>query len=380
MSEAPEPRRVHARSWGRDQLRDWAETRSDDDLPTLCREVERFVLDVLVPQVVESHFRALSKDHQHTGLRVSGNGRLNFDGIAFETRITEHRTITDRIDICVQTTKAEESKLLPRLVREPVAGYGRYKQLALAVDSRLETLCAPLMLQVREVVEAVYSALVEHVEKRFTEIKDSTAQSLYAVLRGLLGDLSDHVRPYAIVEGRGFYVHDQISRSLALRAAEQSTLRTKLSAIEHVVEFHTSVLPGDIGYALEAIRSSQPVIQDSPNSIYADHGVTRAEIAIYKTDIIAVHPLVGEGTSLLVAGYPINLRQKIGPILDEAKTEFRILLANHANLLQAFTASSSDSIVTSRLVDFRRLLWRNMGVLGEYSGGFAKVWAGLYGY
>src|SRR5260370_23467775 len=99
-------------------------------------------------------------------------------------------------------------------------------------------------------------------------------------------------------------VHDSIrTASEARRLVSKSAIEAVAGAAQHSVEYARM-------FSKEAIDQNKVIGANLLNAKYSDTGINLDELGLYGGDA-AVQPLVREGSSLLVAAYPLSLRSQV---------------------------------------------------------------------
>ena len=102
-------------------------------------------------------------------------------------------------------------------------------------------------------------------------------------------------------------------------------------------------------FAKEVLRTGLPTPVNLPRAKYSWSGFQVAEEAIYHTEQIVTHPLVGEGNTLMVAGYPVGLRQDIEALLEREKPSLKEILERRAKTLRSLIEETNCRGILSKL-------------------------------
>jgi hypothetical protein len=107
-----------------------------------------------------------------------------------------------------------------------------------------------------------------------------------------------------------------------------------------MVEFCTTVLDLSDLFSKTAIREDRTILGEVENAPYAGSGIQVAEEIIMELDLMVVQPLVREGKTLLVAGYPTQLRSSIEPVLTKERERLRQIVDRGATALRSIVSTA----------------------------------------
>ncbi len=299
-------------------------------LRELCRRAEDEIESILTEQVLE-----LVAAHPDFGaLTFMTPTRFSAHGALWECRIVPAPT-EDTLVIGVLRIEPRPTARL-RTERYPLHPLSRYNDCQLRLDPALW----PLHESLGEIIQVVFEASSLWLNSFVTEglgyLTDALAEALNNHLRAILPEVvANQVNLYAITDDGGFYLTDQVLRQAMIRRFRVDTKRN-LAPVEAIADFSSRVLdPKDLLYAAQALREDATV-RGSLNAAPYDSDFILAEEAVYSTGTIVAQPLIREGKTRLVAGYPATLEAKypdLGKLLaGERKAFLQIVSARGGKL------------------------------------------------
>lgn len=327
-------------------------------LVATCEQLEATLIDVIRRYLI----RELASIAKASATHFAGDDEyFVFDDRNYRVLAVEHPS---RRNVLAITVRAVErgGRLIRRPLEVQLDSLGRYVKLSVRFDSGLARHQYGVAEVLKAVVESAYRWLTEYVRLALEQLSNDTAEDLYSHLWQVLPPrLAENIWLCAIAEDHGLYIPNRLSRDRALAKAAQRSCDTRESPLELVAEFTTEMTRFDEMFAKEVLRTGLPTPVNLPRAKYSWSGFQVAEEAIYQTEQIVTHPLVREGNTLMVAGYPAGLRQDIEALMEREKPTLKEILERRATTLRSLI----------RDINRRGILSRIPSELSAHAGAFA---------
>lgn len=329
-------------------------------LPELCRRAEDEVQTILTDQILDI-VKGLAGFEDLTLLTPI---RFRTTSGIWECRISPALTEDTIVIAVVRLDPPSQERL--RTERYSLHALSRYKDCQLKLDPCLWTLHETIGSMVQDVFEATSLWLNAFVAEGLRYLTDDIAEALNNHLRAILpAAVADQVQLYALTDEEGLYLTDEVLRQAAIRRASVRSKLRNLSPIEAIADFSSRILDAKtLVFSAQALREDTTVQAALITADY-DSDFILAEEAVYSTGTILVQPLVREGKTRLVAGYPASLQVEYPDLrallTQERKTLFEIVSTRGSKLKR-----------TIRLMQREPLFRIGAGQLGEFLAGILK--------
>ncbi|MGA2772032.1 MAG: hypothetical protein ABSG26_14555 [Bryobacteraceae bacterium] len=299
----------------------------------VCQQVEERLLELVQEGVIGE----LGNVAEQAGLPFvrGSDSYCLFGDHNFRVTVTAHPSTKNALVVAVRAVDPEHGKLARQTTITMEGSLGRYVEVRLRVQAGLAPFENGLAATIKAILGAGYRWLAEYVTIALRELHSDTAEDLYShVYQVLPPDVAGHVWLVAIAEDKGLYVAGHLNRDRALIKAAKRLLDTAESPLELASQLLTDMTPFKQMFAEEVLKAGHATPVSLQRATYAPSGFHLAEEAIYQTETIVSHPLVREGRTLMVAGYPTGLRNQIEWRLEQEKTKFKEILEGRAKTLR----------------------------------------------
>ncbi len=275
----------------------------------------------------------------------------------------------DELDFAVHRVAPGYVNSIPTEIEVPINSSGRIRVVHLSVDNPLDRFAENLAEFTRTGVESAYRSSELWLAEELSDRQDS-ARAIHRHGRSILKeDISKRVRYHVITEHdgemRGCYVFDSDAVHDSIRTASEARRLVSKSAIEAVAGAARHSVDYARMFSKEAIDQNKVIAANLLNAKYSDTGINLDELGLYGGDA-AVQPLVREGSSLLVAAYPLSLRSQVERTLREHAAGFQRIVANHHSgfmkILARIVSGDND----------RDFLGKTAHVIGRLAGAYSK--------
>lgn len=329
-------------------------------LRELCRKAEEEIQSILLEQTLE----IVERHSSFQEFSVLAPSRFRTQDAVWECRITPEAT-DDTLILAIVRIKPSPARR-PRTHKYSLHPLCRYKACQLRLDPSLWPLEELLGTMVQKVFEASGIWLNAFIAEGFDQLNDNLAEALNNHLRSFLPEaVATQVQLYAITDEGGIYLTDKVLRQAAVRRTSTKKGPRRISPLEAVVDFSSRILePAEVMFSAQALREDATVYAPLNTATY-DSDFVLAEEAVYSTDTIVVQPLVREGKTRLVVGYPAVLQGEYPDLRSS-------IAAEQQAFLRIVSLHGSRVKRTFRLLQREPLLRFSAGKLGEFFGGILK--------
>lgn len=310
-------------------------------LGTVCQRAEDQILEVAVRSLMDA-VEILAELEKLRFVR-SSDSDFQYDGEQYELRTSRPENEPHVLIIAVASINPH-SQLLEEPVTVKLDSKGRFAELRLKSTHRFQSHQETWATALKKVFEGGYRWLAELVRTTLDSSEDRAARELYSSLRTLFSEkVVDNIWLYAIVDERGIYIPDTLARLVASDRASKRVMRTSKSPLEVVVEFCTRVLDYEDLFSKRAIREDRTILGEVQNAPYAGSGIQVSEEVIMELELMVIQPLVRDGKTLLVAGYPTHLRDTIESVLTNERERFRQIIDRGATALRRIVRTAEQN-------------------------------------
>jgi hypothetical protein len=328
----------------RDGLTNFFSQESAISVSAVCEQAEGELLGLLLESILEE-IRLIAEQEEVSFTRIADD-QCNFDNSVYEVRLTGRDTKTHILLLTVLSVDGRSSPMARGAVPFTFESRGRYSEVRLKTPERMLAHRDALGKVASTVLEAGYRWLSEFVQMALNSLEDRTADELYSHLRQIFSrKIVENIWLYAIIDEHGIYIPDRFARGVAESRAGKRSLTTSRSPLELMVDFSTKILDYEDLFSKTAVREDRTIVGEVGKAPYAASGIHLAEEIIMELDLMVVQPLVKEGRTLLVAGYPTQLRAEVEPVLIRERERIRIILEKGAGALRQLISTAEKNRV-----------------------------------
>ncbi len=294
-----------------------------------------------------------------------GGDRFLLDDQAFESRVTASARDANTLHVVVGRTYSRWDTDRFRQALVQIGGTGRYSTVTIEMDPELAPVADAVEESIQRHLQDGYRRLEAQVVGELLSVEHRVATALYVELRSVLDEHeASRVGLYALKRnGRAMYLLDPQAIQAVLfyaKAARPSVAASPLTLTSLLVR---GWVKADDTAGKSALAADSPLDVRLQDLRYTTApGFDVAETALFGSTAV-VQPLVREGSVGLLAGYPVRMREAVGPKLDRLKPRFAEILANHSRLTKRMVSSEER----------REQAWspeRFAELLGRFTGGF----------
>ncbi len=233
-----------------------------------------------------------------------------------------YRLLVEAQKSCIVLTirsNRQDGNRLRRRRFQRVETFGRFTSVGVQLPHELveyESFCLELA---QTVTLRVYELLLNYTETFVNQLHSKVAGELYKELSKILPPLlTSKIFFYASVDGLGTYLADDKSRRVAMGTINNLGPELPYSPIEVVARLTTTVLPFEQTSSRIAVTQKDPLLATFSDQLYASTGLNVSEEAIYAAPAILVQPVAHIGERVLVATYPVEVKESVAEPLGNA--------------------------------------------------------------
>jgi hypothetical protein len=310
-------------------------------LESICEAVENYIHNRLREFLFEE-VRLIAEANHYLFRKISSK-RFAFNNIVYELKIVEYASNDNTVQISLRTVNPAKSHYVKRPLMIALDSLGRVTKIQLTTDATF-TLHKGALAEVAKItLESGYLWLSEFIRKTLNSIQNAAANNLYSLLRRLFNEKTvENIYLWKVEDRKGVYVIDDLVQRAALNRAAQRDELNALSPVEAISNFSTTEIDIDLVISKQALAEDQVLEGDFVNQKYADTELDLAEIVIYRSKRFVTHPLVREGKILLLAAYPVELRERVELTLQRERQNFKRILELESLAIQRTTEAISQ--------------------------------------
>jgi hypothetical protein len=330
------------------QLRSLFQSAGDQQIPIVCDWAEDLLMKLGALAVLEK-IQNFSKNREQRFVAIEGSHFI-IGGRPYVIHFSEHASRVGVLLVTVRFTGLGGERIQRRHTKIRIDGLGRVTEIQLRLTESLLDCSDSVSQALKVVFETGYRCLLEYVRSALSALHKQTSEDLYSLLREILPKkVVDEVWLCVISKNKGLYIPSTLNRESAFRIALRRTFPLSQSPMKSVAEFSTRLLNFDDMFSKKILPEGKARAVRLPLANYSQTGFQLAEQQIYQSEMLVTHPLVFEGETWMVAGYPVRIREKVEEVLEENKARIKDVLDNRAKTIRGIVEQIRKQGTFSRL-------------------------------
>ncbi len=295
---------------------------ADSPLAELCDRVD-LAVDQLTKEAVYSQIDSAARAARISFV-VGPNDHFLLGDEWFEFRLSDRvpRELVLTLDGVEPGSRLERPTVTGR-----VDGFGRFRRIRVRTHRRFSRMREAISQSVLDVLQGAYRWENEWLPGAACPDDHQSADAAYSLVYKIL--------PQALANEVWLYVADDVSPRGSCRylvtprrirhaadAATRQELRTTRSPLALVADFSSVSIDWETAFAREALAVGRALPASLTAARYSESGLDFAERAVYGGVNIVVHPLVATANSVMIAAYPLSMKEGIEEALDAERVDF----------------------------------------------------------